>query len=146
MAARAESAAATKRRVLESTRRLLLAHSFEEMTVDMVASGAETTTRTVLRLFGSKEELLAQALHALDQFGLAPIAPNNVEALVNGTHDFYEKVGDTVIRWLADEPRIAALQKHLNIGRRHLRAWVAELLHPNSANCKATTDGNCTMR
>jgi AcrR family transcriptional regulator len=96
------------------------------MTVDMIAAGANTTARTVLRLFGSKEELLAQALHSLGQFGLARIAPDDVEALVNVTYDFYEKIGDTVIRWLADEPRIAALHEHLNIGRRHLRVWVAE--------------------
>ena len=126
MTARAESAAATRQRILESAHRLLVTHSFEEMTVDMVAAGAETTARTVLRLFASKEELLAQALHSLGQFGMAPITPNNIEALMNGTYDFYEKVGDTVIRWLADEPRIAAMHEHLNIGRRHLRAWVAE--------------------
>ena len=126
MTVRAESAAATKRRTLESAHRLLVAHSFEEMTVDMIAAGANTTARTVLRLFGSKEELLAQALHSLGQFGLARIAPDDVEALVNVTYDFYEKIGDTVIRWLADEPRIAALHEHLNIGRRHLRVWVAE--------------------
>jgi AcrR family transcriptional regulator len=126
MTARAESAAATKQSILESAHQLLLVHSFEEMTVDMVAAGADTTTRTVLRLFGSKEELLAQALHSLGQFGLAPITPGDVQALVSGTYDFYEKVGDTVIRWLADEPRIVAIHEHLNIGRRHLRAWVAE--------------------
>jgi len=126
MTARAESAAATKQSILESAHRLLLAHSFEEMTVDIVAAGADTTARTVLRLFGSKEELLAQALHSLGQFGLAPITTDDVEALVKGAYDFYEKVGDTVIRWLADEPRIAAMHEHLNIGRQHLRAWVAE--------------------
>jgi AcrR family transcriptional regulator len=126
MTARAESAAATKQSILESAHRLLVAHSFEEMTVDMIAAGANTTVRTVLRLFGSKEELLARALHSLGQFGLASITPNDVEALVNGTYDFYEKVGDTVIRWLADEPRSAAMHEHLNIGRQHLRDWVAK--------------------
>jgi AcrR family transcriptional regulator len=126
MTARAESAAATKQRILQSAHRLLLAHSFEEMTVDMIAAGANTTARSVLRLFDSKEELLAQALHSLGQFGLAPITRDDVEALVKGTYDFYEKIGDTVIRWLADEPRIAAMHEHLSIGRQHLRAWVAE--------------------
>lgn len=126
MTVRAEGAAATRQRILESAHRLMVTHSFEEMTVNMVAAGADTTARTVLRLFGSKEELLAQALHSLGQFGLAPITSHDVEALVNGTYDFYEKIGDTVIRWLADEPRITAIYEHLNIGRQHLRAWVAE--------------------
>jgi AcrR family transcriptional regulator len=130
MGARAEAAAATKQRILDSTHRLLVTHSFEEMTVDMIAAGAATAARTVLRIFGSKEELFAQALHSVGEFGQAPITPGDTDALVSGTYDFYEKVGDTVIRWLADEPRISAMREHLNIGRQHLRAWVAEAFAP----------------
>lgn len=130
MRARAESATATRQRILESARSLLFTHSFEEMTIEIVAEGAETTVRTVLRIFGSKEELFAQALHTLGQFGHAPIAPGNIDAMVDGTYAFYEKVGDTVIRWLADEPRIPAMREHLNIGRQHLRAWVNEAFAP----------------
>jgi AcrR family transcriptional regulator len=126
MGVRAEAAAATKQSILESTHQLLVTHSFEDMTVDAIAAGAGTTTRTVLRIFRSKEELFAQALHSLGQFGHAPITPGNLEALVAGTCDFYERIGDTVVRWLADEPRIPAMREHLNIGRQHLRAWVAE--------------------
>lgn len=130
MRARAEAAAATRDRILASTRDLLVAHSFEEMTIDAIADGAETTTRTVLRIFGSKEELFAEALHSLGQLGHAPITTGNLDALISGTYDFYEKVGDTIIRWLADEPRIPAMREHLNIGRQHLRAWVAEAFAP----------------
>jgi len=130
MRARAETAAATKQRILESARALLLTHSFEEMTIELIAKGADTTARTVLRIFGSKEELFAQALHSLGQFGHAPITPGNIDALISGAHGFYEKVGDTVIRWLADEPRIPAMREHLDIGRQHLRAWVGEAFAP----------------
>jgi len=126
MKARAEAAAATRERILASARALLVAHRFEEMTIDAIAAGAETTSRTVLRLFGSKEELFVEALHSLGQFGQAPITPGDLEAQVHGILDFYEKVGDTVIRWLADEPRLPAMQAHLKIGREHLRAWVGE--------------------
>jgi len=130
MKARAEAAAATKARILASARDLLVTHSFEEMTIEAIASGAETTARTVLRLFGSKQELFAQALHSLGPLGFAPITPDNLEALVSGTYDFYDKVGDTVIRWLADEPRLPAMHEHLNIGRQSLRGWVAEAFAP----------------
>jgi AcrR family transcriptional regulator len=130
MRARAEAAAATRQRVIESARELLLQHSFEEMTIEAIADGAGTTTRTVLRLFGSKEELFAEALHSLGQFGQAAITPGNLDALISGTYDFYDKIGDTVIRWLADEPRIPAMHEHLTIGRRHLRAWVAAAFKP----------------
>lgn len=131
MKARAEAAAATRARILASARDLLVAHSFEEMTIEAIAAGAETTARTVLRLFGGKEELFAQALHSLGPLGFAPIAPGDLAALVSGTYDFYDKVGDTVIRWLADEPRLPAMRAHLNIGRQHLRAWIAEAFAPS---------------
>ncbi len=126
MRSRAESAAATRQRIIESARALLVTCSFEEMTIDAVAAGAGTTSRTVLRIFGSKEELFAEALHSLGQFGQAPITPGDIDALISGTHAFYEKVGDTVIRWLADEARLPAMHEHLEIGRQHLRAWVGE--------------------
>ena len=130
MQARAEAAAATRQRILESARALLVTRSFEEMTIDAIAEGAKTTARTVLRIFGSKEELFAQALNSLGELGHAPIIPGNLDALISGVCAFYEKVGDTVIRWLADEPRLPAMHEHLNTGRQHLRAWVAEAFAP----------------
>lgn len=134
MRARAESAAATRRRIVASARTLLMRQSFEEMTLEAIAEGAETTVRTVLRIFGTKEELFAEALDSLGVYGQAPIAPGDVDALIAGTYDFYEKVGDSVIRWLADEPRLPAMQEHLNIGRQHLRTWVAEAFTSTLAN------------
>lgn len=125
MRARAEAAAATRERILASTRALLVTQSFEQMTIDAIAEGAGTTARTVLRIFDNKEELFAQALNSLGELGQAPITPGDIDALIRGTYEFYEKVGDTVIRWLADEPRVAAMHERLEVGRQHLRAWVA---------------------
>lgn len=130
MKARAEAAAATRERVLAATRELLVTHSFDDITIEAIAARAETTVRTVLRIFANKEELFAEALHSLGELGHAVITPGDSAAMVSSTYDFYEKVGDTVIRWLADEPRLPAMQAHLNLGRRHLRAWVAEAFAP----------------
>lgn len=130
MKARAEAAAATRERILASARALLLERSFTDATVEAVAEGADTTVRTVLRLFAGKEVLFAQALHTLGEYGHAPIVHGDPASMVSGIFDFYEKVGDTVIRWLADEQRVPAMREHLQIGRRHLRAWVAEAFSP----------------
>src|SRR5512146_30618 len=126
MRARAEAATATRERILASTRALLVTQSFEQMTIEAIAEGAGTTARTVLRIFGNKEELFAQALNSLGELGQAPMTPGDLDALVRGTYEVYEKVGDTVIRWLADEPRVPAMHERLEIGRQHLRAWVAK--------------------
>lgn len=125
MRARAAAAAATQDRILGCARDLLFRHSFDAITIERVAAAAGTTPRTILRLYGSKEELFAQALHTLGDIGQAPITGGDIDALVRGMYDFYEKVGDTVIRWLADEPRLPAMHRHLNVGRQHLRSWVA---------------------
>ena len=130
MRARADAVAANRRRIVDSARELFMAHSFDDITIDMVAADAETTARTVLRLFESKDELFAHALHSIGQFRPGPIVPGDVAALVGGTYAFYEKIGDTVIRWLADEQRIPVMHAHLEIGRRHLREWVAEAFAP----------------
>jgi len=126
MTARADSAAATRRRILDVACDCFAKQSFEDVTIETVAAEAGTTARTVLRVFGSKDELFAEALHAIGEFRPALDTSGRLDAIVAGTYDFYEKVGDTVIRWLADEARIPAMHEHLNIGRQHLRAWVAE--------------------
>jgi AcrR family transcriptional regulator len=138
MKARAEAAAETRERILASTRDLLLTHPFDEMTVEAIAAGAATTVRTVLRIFSSKEQVFVEALHSLGTLGQAPIVHGNIPALVRGMHDFYEKVGDTVIRWLADEGRVPALREHLAIGRDHLRLWVAEAFAPDLSQLHGT--------
>lgn len=130
MKARAAAAAATRERIVASARDLLLTHSFNDMTIEAIAAGADTTVRTVLRIFASKEDLFAEALHSLGEFGQAPVVPGDIDAMLGGTYDFYDKIGDTVIRWLADEPRLPAMREHLSLGRRHLRAWVAAAFAP----------------
>lgn len=130
MKARAEAAADNRERVLASTRELLLTHSFDDITIEVIAAGAGTTARTVLRMFASKDQLFSEALHAIGEIGLAPVVPGDVDAMLSGTYDFYEKIGDAVIRWLADELRIPAMRERLNIGRQLLRTWVAEAFAP----------------
>jgi len=139
MKARAEAAAATKARILQSACELLVTRSFEDMTIESIAAKAFTTSRTVLRIFGSKEELFAQALHSLGEFGLKPIVGTTIDDLLSGAYDFYERVGDTVVRWLADEPRVPAMHEHLEIGRKHLRSWVSKAFERELSRFEAST-------
>jgi AcrR family transcriptional regulator len=138
MTARAEAASATKARILASGRKLLADTSFDGMTLEAIAAGAETTVRTVLRLFGSKELLFASTLDSLGETGIGPVSPGDCDTTLGTLYDFYERIGDTVIRWLADEPRVVVLREHLNVGRRHLRAWVAASFAPTLARLRGT--------
>ena len=53
MKARAEAAAATKTRILEAARALLVNHSFEEMTIDAIAAAANTPVNGTTHRFST---------------------------------------------------------------------------------------------
>jgi len=131
MKARADAAAATRDAILDATRAMLLTHSFDDITLDAVAERAETTGRTVLRLFAGKEGLLEEALRTLGAVGRKPAAPGDVAAFLASMFDLYERIGDTVIRWLADEVRLPAMRERLAFGRAALRADVAAAFAPH---------------
>jgi AcrR family transcriptional regulator len=130
MTARADSAAATRARLIDSAAELLAANTFDAMTLETIAAGAATTPRTALRIFGSKEALFAAALDKVGESGFGPVRSGDVDATLDSLYDFYEMFGDMVIRWLADEPRVPALRDHLDEGRRNLRAWVGQSFAP----------------
>ncbi|MGO8799001.1 MAG: TetR family transcriptional regulator [Roseiarcus sp.] len=133
MTARADAAAATRTRLVRTAAALLTTTSFDEMTLEAIAAGAGTTARTALRIFGGKEMLIAEALRSLGDVAFGPVVAGDLDASVRGACDLYEKVGDMVIRWLADEARLPAMREHLNVGRRNLRAWVAASFAPTLA-------------
>ena len=59
MRARAESAQATYRRILDAAEQLFLEQWYDQVTLDHVAEEADVSKQTVLRRFGSKESLFA---------------------------------------------------------------------------------------
>jgi AcrR family transcriptional regulator len=130
MKTRAESASATKARILACAEELARTNLFDSATLEAVAEGAGTTVRTVLRIFGSKEMLFSAALDSIGFGMIGPARQGDTESTLRALYDFYEKYGDMVIRWLADELRVMAISEHLNVGRRNLRNWVDDAFAP----------------
>ncbi|HUN90838.1 MAG TPA: helix-turn-helix domain-containing protein [Burkholderiaceae bacterium] len=126
MRARADAAAATRGAILESACDLFFCNAFEDVTIDRIATRAGTAVRTVLRVFGSKDALFVEALRTIGRLREASVDPKDPEAFVADTHAFYERMGDTIIRWLADEPRIPPMHDFLETGRRALRSQVGQ--------------------
>ncbi|QWF83899.1 TetR/AcrR family transcriptional regulator [Amycolatopsis sp. CA-230715] len=130
--ARAESAEATRRRILLAAVGLLRARLRTDIRLADVAAEAKVSVQTVLRAFGSRDELLEVALtellaefgHALDQ-----AEPGDVDGSVTAWFDHYEQVGEIVTRNLADEsaPAVARIAA---IGRERHRARVLRQLAP----------------
>jgi AcrR family transcriptional regulator len=124
--ARAQAAEATGRRIVDAFLARLMKQWFDEITLDRVAEDAGVTVQTVVRRFGGKEGLLAEAVQIMgDQVSARrATSPGDVERLVKNLFEDYEHTGDAVIRLLALEPRYAALKTFLEVGRRWHRGWV----------------------
>jgi len=125
--ARAQSTEATGQRIIEAFLARLMEQWFDEITLDCVAEDAGVTVQTVVRRFGGKEGLLANAVQILAPQIRAQRAapPGELVRLVENLVADYEKTGDAVIRLLALEPRYPALKSVLDFGRNEHRTWVS---------------------
>lgn len=127
--ARAEAAEATARRIIDAFLARLMTHWFDEITLDRVAEDAGVTVQTVVRRFGGKHGLLAEAVKVLAiQIHARRASPRgDIERLVDNVIKDYEETGDAVIRLLALEPRHPALGEIIEFGRSEHRRWVSEV-------------------
>jgi AcrR family transcriptional regulator len=130
MKARAEKAAATKERIVKSAADLIVESTLDGLTLEAVAERAGVTARTILRVFGSKEEVFAAAVSFEGRRGHGELRPGDVEASIRILFDDYEKIGDAVILRLADEGRLASLDALLKSGRNNHRRWIEESFAP----------------
>jgi AcrR family transcriptional regulator len=135
MTARAAKAEATKARIRKAAIALYLDRPIEDFTLEEVAKRAETTVQTMLRAFGSKEELVYEALDDMAAAGVAlrQTAPGDIAEAVRAFHEIYEAMGDLVIQRLADEHRRPALKPGLEAGRRNHHAGVETAFAPQLA-------------
>jgi AcrR family transcriptional regulator len=132
MTARAAKAEATRARIRAVAVELYCSAPLEDFTLEIVAARAETTVQTVLRAFGSKDELIYTALEDMAAGGvfLIPSAPGDVKAAVSAFFDIYESVGDLVMQRLNEERRRPALKPTLDQGREAHRDGVKVVFAP----------------
>jgi AcrR family transcriptional regulator len=137
MRARAASAQATHRRILESAEQLFLASWYDEVTLEQVAGLADVSKQTVLRRFGSKEGLFAAVADELanrSEANRGNVAPGDVQRAAAVLTSDHERTGLTSLRLDAMEDRFPSLSDLLQRGRARRRAWLeatlADLLPP----------------
>lgn len=137
--ARAVAAEATGRRIVDAFLARLMAHWFDEITLDQIAADAGTTVQTIVRRFGGKEGLLtvASELFGREVNAKRECEPGNVDAMIDALFMDYEETGDPVIRLLALEPRHPALKPVMEYGRAEHRHWVEAAMAPYLAKQNA---------
>lgn len=133
MAARAEAARANGDHILAAAHELFAKRLYDQVSLDDVAARAGVTVRTVVRRFGSKEQLFA-----LIAAGRArrirgerdETVPGDVTGAVRTLIASYERSGDEVLHLLAQERRGGAVARGVQSGRTFHRAWVRRIFSP----------------
>jgi AcrR family transcriptional regulator len=132
MANRAAAAAGTRSRILHA----LIDLSTEKLTIDIIldeiATRAGVSVQTILRHFGSREELFDAAVDfaakEIVEERSTPIG--QVPAAVKVIVDHYEVRGDWVIAMLGQELGDARIRHITELGRQTHRVWVETVFAP----------------
>ena len=99
MGARAEAVEETRRRILHAQIALAGERPFAETTLETIAERAGVSVQTVLRQFGSRDELFAsgveQAMADIEEERRTPAG--DVDAAVRVVVDHYERRGRTAL-------------------------------------------------
>ena len=140
MRGRAETAAATRRRILDAAAGGVWNRRRSEVRLEDVAREAGVTVQTVLRLYGTRGRLIDAAWEIVGariraQREAAP--PGDVTGTVTALFDHYEEMGDFVIRNLAEEDRLPEVKEWLAYGRAAHRRSMRRQFGPWLGGCSA---------
>lgn len=130
MKARAEAAARTGERILDAAMARFSTALFDEVTLASIAEDAGVSVQTLIRRFGSKEDLfeaLGEREGARIEAQREPIgeaAPTMADA-VRALVAHYERDGRMVLNLLRQESRFPLIDEALARGRSAHEAWVA---------------------
>jgi AcrR family transcriptional regulator len=129
MGARALAAEATARAIIAAARALFAERPYDQVSLPDIAKRAGVTVQTVLRRYGSKEELFAVAAQQRSgqiRADREAAPPGDLTHLV--AH--YERWGDEQAYLLAQEARVAAIRAITDAGRRYHRDWITRAYGP----------------
>ena len=138
MGARADAVEETRRRIIASLIDLAGERPFAEITLEVVAERAGTTAQTVLRRFGSKDGLFAEAMEVamLETEHERRTASGDVSTAVRVVIDHYETRGRTALLMLAQEDHDDVARTATDRGKAMHRAWVRDAFAPATADEK----------
>ena len=126
--ARAAAAAQTATDILDAAFRLYWHTPIEELTLALVAENAGVTVQTVIRRFGSKDELIAAlAERERDRVVASREVTSDVSQAVKLLVAHYENDHVATLKLLAEETRSPAIAKVTAEGRALHRGWCEDV-------------------
>lgn len=136
---RAESTAATRRTILDAAIAAFREGGDNDLSLEAVAARAGCSTRSVIRHFGSKEQLIEAAIGDATAVAVENrrVEPGDVEGAVQKLVDHYEEQGDEVVRWLGSAERYPLVRQVTESGARMHCEWVRESFAPDLEGLEA---------
>ncbi|HEU4582479.1 MAG TPA: helix-turn-helix domain-containing protein [Polyangiaceae bacterium] len=130
MTARALAAAATRQRILNAARELLLAApGFDDVSLEQIAERAGVALKTVQRRFGSKRALLIEC--GPTERGERKVTPGDIAGIAHALASRHEATMDVVVRYLAVEARVPELARRFSDTRAGHWRWLEEVFAPH---------------
>jgi AcrR family transcriptional regulator len=129
----AEVAALTAQRILQAALALFEEQWIDHITFEQIAERAGVTVQTIIRRFGSKEQLLAEVgrlayREVTQQRDEAPVG--DIAGAIENLLAHYETVGKRALRTLSQEERDPVLHQMAEEGRLYHRQWVERVFAP----------------
>jgi AcrR family transcriptional regulator len=126
---RADTTERTRATILAAAQAAFRADPGGDPSLEEVAGRAEVSTRTVIRQFGSKEELMKAAIEGGIAAGATDrqVAAGDVEGAIRKLTDHYEADGDEVMLWLALADRLPHVRYITERGAQMHVEWVAKV-------------------
>ena len=136
MRARQEAVASTRERILRAAYDQFSGQSYDQVSIESVARAAGASRQTVIRQFGTKDELAFAVVDwqkpREDAFRAAE--PGDIGTAVTRLVDGYEEMGDANVRMLELEGRVPAIDHLLDVSRAGHRAWIERTLLPDGVS------------
>jgi AcrR family transcriptional regulator len=133
MSARAAATEATGERILQAAADAFGAASYDQVSLEAIAAEAMVAVRTVVRRFGSKEQLFAEVarrrgalIRAARNEAVAGDAVGAIGILVSS----YEQWGESTLNFLAQEKRTGPIGELVRPAREFHHAWVDRIFGP----------------
>lgn len=127
MTARARATQATGEAILQAAFAAFESQPFDRVTLNEVAAQSGVTIQTVIRRFGSKEQLFeAVAQREGVRIRQTRAAPDDadLDTALNALLDHYEEDGDLILHLVAQEHHWAHVGEVVREGRQVHREWV----------------------
>ena len=126
MAFRADAAEETRGRILQAAYELWRDHAYDDVSLERVAERAGVSKQTLIRIFGSKDQLVCATVdwQRPHEEAARSVEPGDLQGAVAVVVARYEQMGDANVRVLELESRVPAIRYLIEQGRESHRQWV----------------------